>query len=185
MALAAIVSQVPLPRFTSRAGGGSVFYVRPPRAMQTIAHDAQRMSLLFEYGVLTGNDVIAWSDSAIVQLNSLPDALLQLSMTAPDKTADIMSHLHQLSSGSDFWAAVRSAMPQIRDFVGAYPDRAESIANHLHFTASFASGRVPKDLHFMFLFDDAFSLAHDGIYGEPQTIYHDFIHELEKFKLAA
>ena len=67
--------------------------------MQTIAHDAQRMSLLFEYGVLTGDDVIAWSDSAIVQLDSLPDSLLQLSMTAPDKTGDIMSHLHQLSSG--------------------------------------------------------------------------------------
>ena len=153
--------------------------------MQTIAHDAQRMSLLFEYGVVSGVDVIGWSDSAIVQMDSPPDTLIQLSLTAPDKTADIMSHLHQLSSGSDFWAAVRSAMPQIHDFVVAHPDRAESIANHLYFTACFASGRVPKDLHFMFGFDDAFSLAHDGIYGDPQTIYRDFIHELEKFALVA
>jgi hypothetical protein len=153
--------------------------------MQIIAQDTQRMSLLFEYGVLTGDDVIAWSDSAIVQIDSPPDSLLQLSMTAPDKTADIMSHLHQLSSGSDFWAAVRSAMPQIRDFVVAHPDQAESIANHLFFTACRAPDRVPKDLHFMFRFDDAFSLAHDGIYGEPQTIYRDFIHELEKFTLVA
>ena len=153
--------------------------------MQTIAHDAQRMSLLFQYGVLTGDEVISWADSVIVQMDSPPDSLLQLSMTAPDKTGDIISHLRQLSSGSDYWAALRSAIPQIRDFVVAHPDGAESIANHLFHTACHAPDRVPKDLHFMFRFDDAFSLARDGVYGEPQAVYRDFICELEKFTLVA
>jgi hypothetical protein len=47
--------------------------------MQNIAHDAQRMSLLFTYGVISGGDVIAWSDSIIVQIDSPSDSLLQLS----------------------------------------------------------------------------------------------------------
>ena len=149
--------------------------------MQPIAHDAQRISLLFEYGVLTGNNVIAWSDGAIVQLDSPPDSLLQLSMTAPDNTADIISHLHQLSVGSDFWAALRSAIPQIRDFIVVHPDRAESVANHLFRTACHAASQLPEDLNFMFQYDDAFSLARDGIYGDSQTIYRDFIQELEEF----
>ena len=79
--------------------------------MKSIAHDAQQMGLLFEYGVVTGNEIVAWADSAIVQLDSLPDSLLQLSLTAPDNTADIISHLHLLASGSDFWDALRSVIP--------------------------------------------------------------------------
>lgn len=153
--------------------------------MKTFAHDAQRMGLLFEYGVVTGSDVVAWADAAIVQLDSLPDSLLQLSLTAPDNTADIISHLRQLASGSDFWAALRSVIPQIRDYVVAHPERAECIANHLFFTACFAYNKVPKDLKFMFRFDDAFSLAQDGVYGTPQDVYRDFVQELGKIDFAA
>lgn len=149
--------------------------------MKTIAHDSQRMSLLFEYGVVTGTEVVAWADTVIVQLDSLPDSLLQLSLTAPDNTADIISHLHQLALGSDFWAALRSVISQIREFIIEHPDQAENIANHLFLTACFVHNKVPKDLQFMFRFDDAFSLAQDGIYGEPQTVYRDFVQELGKF----
>jgi hypothetical protein len=76
-------------------------------------------------------------------------------------------------------------MPQILDFVVAHPDRAERIAKHLYFTACRAPSKVPKDLHFMFRFDDEFELAHAGIYGDRQNIYRGLIHELEKFTLAA
>ena len=149
--------------------------------MKTIAHDAQRMGLLFEYGIVTGKEVVAWADSAIVQLASLPDSLLQLSLTAPDNTADIISHLHRLASGADFWAALRSVIPRIRDYVVEHPDGAETTANHLFLTACFAHNKFPKDLQFLFRFDDAFSLAQDGVYGTPQDVYRDFVQELGKF----
>ena len=71
---------------------------------------------------------------------------------------------------------------EIRDFIVAHPDRADAIANHLFLTAcSFGVSDVPDDLRFVYRFDDAFSLAHEGTYGEPETVYREFIHELEKF----
>jgi hypothetical protein len=172
---------------TSEAYGLSIVSknVRPLNVMLTIAQDAQRISLLFEYGVVSGTDVVGWSDSVILQMDSPPYELIELSLTAPDKTADIMSHLHQLSAGSDFWSALRSAMPQIRNFVVARPEQASSIAHHLFFTAVLNPDNVPKDLSFMFRYDDEFWLAEGGIHRDPETVHRNFIHELSKFAPAA
>ncbi|HTV39544.1 MAG TPA: hypothetical protein VMF08_03140 [Candidatus Sulfotelmatobacter sp.] len=89
----------------------------------SIENDARRMSVLFDYGIINGEEVVAWADSIIVKMDLLPDPLLALSLAAPEKTGDIISHLHQLSCNADFWKALRSAIPQIRDFVIAHPDR--------------------------------------------------------------
>lgn len=126
--------------------------------------------------------VIVWADKAILQMQSPPDALLELSSTAPDKTSDVLSHLHRLNSGAQFWPALRSAIPQLRDFVASHPDRAESIANHLFLTAcSFDVGEVPEDLLFIHRYDDAFSLARDGTYGDRETVFREFVREMERF----
>ena len=154
--------------------------------MQSIAQDAQRVSLLFQYGVLDASAVIAWADAAIVQMDSPPDSLLELSTTAPDKTADVLSCLHRLSSDAEFWSALRSAIPQLRDFVASHPDHAESIANHLFLTVCrFPVSELPDDLHFIYRFDDAFSLAREGTYGDTETVYREFVHEMERFTQAA
>lgn len=116
-------------------------------------------------------------------MGSPPDALLELSTTAPDRTADVLSCLHRLSSGADFWPALRNAIPQLRDFVASHPDRAESIANNLFLTvAHFPVAELPDDLHFIYRFDEAFSLAREGTYGDTETVYREFIHEMERFK---
>jgi|GEM_PF-4255221 len=151
--------------------------------MTTIAHQAQQMSLLLGYGVLTCVDVIEWSDSAIIKMDlPLPDALLELSLTQPQNMADIISHLRELSLGSDFWAAMRSVMPQLREFVVEHPDRAEVIANHLFQTACRAGSELPKDLQLMYIFEGAFELAREGIWGEPLSVYRDFVLALDKFR---
>jgi hypothetical protein len=154
--------------------------------MTEIAQDAERMSLLLQYGVASGDDVVSWADSLITRLDSSPDSLLELSTTAPSKTADLLSCLRRLSVGADFWTALRSAIPRLRDYVAAHPDRAEGIANHLFLTVcSFSALDVPDDLHFLYRFDDAFSLAREGTYGTPETVLQEFLHELDKFKPAA
>ena len=154
--------------------------------MTAIAQDAQQMSLLFQYGVAAAVEIVAWADSLIVQMDSPPDALLELSTAAPSKTEDILSCLHRLSVGGDFWSAFRSALPRLRDYIRLHPDRAENIANHLFLTAcSFSVSDVPGDLHFVYRFDDAFSLARQSTYDEPETVYREFIHELDKFTQVA
>jgi hypothetical protein len=154
--------------------------------MESITQDAQRVNLLFQYGVLDARAIIAWADAVIVETDSPPDALLDLSTTASDRTADILSCLQRLSEGAEFWPALRSAIPQLRDFVTLHPDRAERIANHLYLTAcSFAIGDVPEDLDFIYRFDDAFSLAGEGTYGETETVYREFVCEMGRFTDAA
>jgi hypothetical protein len=154
--------------------------------MQSIAKDAQRMSLLFQWGVATADEIISWADSLIVHMDSPLDSLLELSTTSPAKTGDILSCLHRLSGGADFWAAFRCALHRVRDYVASHPERAEAIANHLFLAAcGFSVSDVPDDLHFAYRFDDAFSLAREGTCGEPQTVYRGFIHELDKFTQVA
>ena len=160
----------------------SLAVILQARVMQSITQDAQKVSLLFQFGVLDASAVIAWADTAIVQMEPPPDALIELSTTPPDRTADILSCLHRICSGAEFWPALRSTLPHIREFILAYPDRAAAIANDLFLTVcSFGISEVPDDLHFVYRFDDAFSLAHEGTYGEPETVYREFVHELEKF----
>ena len=154
--------------------------------MSEIVQDAQRMSLLFQYGAVTADEVISWADSWIQRMDSPAEALLHLSTTPPDKTGDTLSCLRRLSTGADFWNALRSALPRLRDYVASHRERAEEIANHLFLTVcNFELGEVPDDLHFAFRFDDAFCLARQGTYGSPETVCREFIHELEKFTQAA
>jgi len=151
--------------------------------MQSIAQEAQRVSLLFRYGVLNSAEVIAWADGMIAQMESPPDMLIELSIVAPEKTEDIIHCLGQLASRSDFWAAFRRAIPQFRDFIISHPENAEAIAHHFYLAAwETSTSDVPADFRFIFRFDDAFSLARDGICGDTKAVFHNFIRELEKFR---
>ncbi len=150
--------------------------------MQRIAPAAKQIALVFEYGVLAADAVIAWADAMIVESDIPPDSLIELSLTDPSRTADFISLLNQLSADAEFWPAMKSAIPRIKDFVVKHPESAEGIANHLFRAAcEFPVSEVPDDLQFIYSIDDAFSLAHQGIYGEPEAVLRDFIEEMEKF----
>lgn len=151
--------------------------------MPSLAQEAQRLSLLFKYGVVSAGELISWADSQIAELDSPPEALLELSITFPDDTGGIISRLHRLSAGADIWSAMRAALPRIRDYVTARPQDAEHIANHFYLTA-LTFEPVPTDLRFLYRFDDAFYLAREGTYGDRETIYKDFLSELERFSEA-
>jgi hypothetical protein len=148
--------------------------------VKSIAQDAQRISLLFQYGALDASSVVTWADNAIVALDSPPDALVDLSLAAPASTAEILSCLHRLSLGADFWSALRSAVPALRNFIAQDPERAERIAGHLLVTVySFDVKDVPKDFHFIYRFDDAFSLAREDIYGDLKAVCREFADQMD------
>lgn len=147
------------------------------------ANDAQRLSLLFDYGVVTAHEVIQWADSQIVISESPPGPLIELSTTAPNQTADVISHLHALSAGADFWQALRAAVPRLHEYLTSNPKDAERIANALYRTVITARD-VPTDFQFAYLYDDAFSLVRENVYGDIETIRKDFIREFGKFPSA-
>jgi len=148
-----------------------------------LAQESQSITLLFQYGVVSATDIITWADSLVEKMDSPPDALLDLSATPSHKTGDILSCLHRLSAGADFWDALRKTLPRLRDFIAAHPDQAENIAHHLSGTVlSFDYSEVPADLRFPDRIDDAFSLARQGTYGTRETAYQYFLLELNKFQ---
>ncbi len=140
------------------------------------------MSLFFQDGVFDGSAIIAWADAMIVEMETPPDSLLELSTTASEKTADILSCLNRLSAGAEFWKAFGSVMPLLREYLSSHRDRAKNIATQLCLTASdFSGGDVPQDFRFVYRLEDAFSLAQEGMCGDPESVYQEFIHELERF----
>lgn len=148
--------------------------------MPPYAQDAKRLSLLFDYGVATDREVIEWADSQIVALDSPPDALMQLAVTPPTKTADIITHLHTLSAEAEFWPAFRAVLARLHDHVASRPADAERIANDIYRTVLMFPD-VPAEFSFAYRFDDAFSLAREGTYGDEDTVRREFIHELQRF----
>jgi trans-aconitate methyltransferase len=152
--------------------------------MPPYAQDAKRLSLLFDYGVATDREVIQWADSQIVALDSPPDALIQLAVTRPTDTAAIISHLHTLSAEAEFWPAFRAALGRLHDHVVSRPADAERIANDIYLTVLMFPD-VPAEFYFAYRFDDAFSLARDGTFGDEETVRREFIHELQRFTPAA
>lgn len=148
--------------------------------MSTIANEAQRLGLLFRYGIVSASEIITWADSKIVGLDLPPAALIELSTTAPSETGAIMSRLHGLTGGADFWLALRAILHRIRDYLVAHPEAAERIAGHLY-TAATTYEPVPADLGFLYRFEDAFYLANEGTCGDRDTVFEEFLSELGRF----
>ncbi len=149
----------------------------PSANMLSFVDDARQMGLLFKFGAVSVSEVIVWADAAIIQMESPPYALLELSIAR--EPAEILTCLNQLSIGANFWMCFRRIIPQLRKDLAAHPERAESIANHMYLTTfDFTRSEVPADLSFIYRYDDAFSLARQGIYGQTETVYQEFMAEL-------
>lgn len=144
------------------------------------AQDAKRLSLLFDYGVASEREVIEWADSEIAALDSPPAVLIDLAVTNPTDTAAIMSHLHTLSEGAEFWPSFRAALARVYQHVVTHPADAERIANDIYRTVLMFSD-VPAEFSFVFHFDDAFSLAREGIFGDEDAVRKEFMDELRRF----
>jgi len=144
--------------------------------------EANRIRLLFFFGVVTPEQVIAWSNAQIEALADPPTALFELSSTCPSNTGGIITNLTALSCDGDYWKSLRAAMPQIYEHVEAHPDDAERLANELYLSVVRSSpDDVPNEFKFIYRFDDAFTLAREGIYGNPLAVHEEFLSELHLF----
>ena len=157
--------------------------VGPDNPVIPLCQDAQRMSFMLQYGLASGVDVVKWADSQIIALDSPPGTLIDLSMTPPGQTADLLSHLRALASGADIWAAFRAVLGLLHDYVVSRPSQAEHVANELLRTAAWIDSEgMPEDLRFLYHFDDAFFLARDGSFGRTEDVLQDFLRDLARFR---
>ena len=150
--------------------------------MSSIAQEATRESFLFDIGVRSSADIIAWADRMIEREEKPHALLIELSTTSPERTDYVLSYLSRLCSGGDFWLAFREALPSVYEFVVARPTEAERIAGSLFFTTHCRSGTIPDEFSFIYHFEDAFYLGREGVYGSEKAVYEDFLSELSSFR---
>ncbi|EIQ02013.1 hypothetical protein OpiT1DRAFT_00591 [Opitutaceae bacterium TAV1] len=148
----------------------------------SIAQKSAREWFLFTIGVKKAEDIIAWTDSVIIE-DDKPDArIIDLSTTSPERTDVFVAELERLKEGGDIWKAIGEGLDDVHDFVVAHPEQAERVAQALDSMASWYSEEMPEEFSFISRFCDAFYLARDGIYGGTDAVLADFISHLSRYK---
>ncbi|HTQ40488.1 MAG TPA: hypothetical protein VMJ32_15795 [Pirellulales bacterium] len=150
--------------------------------MPTSAEDAQRVFLLFNYGVLFGADVIKWAEELVANADSPSNTLLELAWTKPDNTADIISHLNALTHGVDICEAFKRVLGVLYGYVKTHPMDAERISQRLLGTlVTLRNEKNAREFYFLYGIDDDFEHANHGRYFERAAVLEDFLGELQKF----
>lgn len=150
--------------------------------MSSVSQEATRESLLFDIGIRSAPDVIAWADRMIVKEEKPHPLLIELSTTSPERTDFVLSYLSGLKIGGDFWSALSDALSSVHDYVAAHRAEAERVAGALFFSVCCRKEKLPEEFSFLYHFDDAFYLGREGIYGSEKAVYDDFVSELRRFK---
>src|SRR2546425_5390685 len=132
--------------------------------MNSLCQDAQRVSLMFQFGLIRGQAVVDWADSQIIALDSPPPTLIELSTTPISRTADLLSHLGALASGADYWEAFRMVLGLFYQRVASHPERTGRLASELYSRLVSTWPRMvpdetPMDLQFLYEFDLALEVA--------------------------
>jgi hypothetical protein len=150
--------------------------------MSISAEDAQSVFWLFNYGVMSGADVIKWAEDQIAITELPSDPLLELTWTKPDNTAEIISQMNTLKNGADFPEAFRRVLSCLHDYIAAHPADAERIADRLLNTlAGVPIDEKTREFHFLYRCSDYFEHAQQGRDIERSAVLKDFLSELQKF----
>ncbi len=146
--------------------------------MLTLADDAHSVFLLFNYGVFSGTDVIRWAEKRVAESDVPTDALLELTWTLPDNTADIISHLNSLMRGAGLCSAFKKVLGNVYDYVASNPNEAERISHRLLGTlVTMRNDRDASQFYFLYRIDDDF----EDVYKERSAVLKCFLNELQKF----
>lgn len=146
----------------------------------TPADEAKRLSILLEMGVPVAREAIRWAEAQIATAESPSNELLELSTAPASQPATVLSHLHVLAAGADFWRAFGAAMPRLREYLVDHPSASERVAAAFYRIAV-AAGDVPEEFTFAYRFEDSFQLARVGISGRTEDVHQDFMDELRQF----
>jgi hypothetical protein len=152
-------------------------------AMKPYAQEAEVLRLLLNYGFISGNDIITWTDQTIMSETEIDQNLIEVSTMPPDKTSDISSKLSEIAVGADSFEALRTAFGRMYDTATKMnDDELERLAVGLSQIPHHHNYNLPDDLNFLNATDDMFSMAKSGLYGDVPTVRKEFLEDLNRFK---
>lgn len=133
--------------------------------MKPYAQEAENLRLLFDAGIASVDDVIAWADRTVLTLPEYDDDLVEISLGAKVPMAEMDSRLRRVGAGADHYEAIRNLAGRMHRSLMSDRSLAQNFARVLEHIWVECGYKVPKDLSFMAGIDDAFSLAESGTYG--------------------
>ena len=139
---------------------------------------AETLASLLDTGMVKTEKVIAWVDATIAEMDDPPIPLIDASLFTRDVNA-LVNSLRALPGKTDQTEALRLTFYYMRESLAEDAELAPKIARALFRMAM--DGQIPEGGDgAMFHLDNAFSLADEGIYGDPLQVrqeLQDFLDE--------
>lgn len=142
--------------------------------MKTVEQDAARLAFLFDLGIVSAGEVIAWADDAIIRTAKPKHELIELSLSAP---SDVSKALRLLSVEIDVWTGVSAALPFVLEVLEEKPEVSRAVAREFYHLAVSQNYTVPKHYSFFLRADDDFDLAESGMFVFDE-VYQKFIADI-------
>lgn len=154
--------------------------------MKPYAQEAENLRLLFDAGIASVDDVVAWADGTISTLPGYDDDLTEISLGTKVPMAEMDSRLRRVSEGADHFEAIRNLLGWMHRTLLSDRSKARGFARLLESLWVANNYKVPSDLiNCMAGIDDTFSLAESGTYGSLEEAIDELIADTAKFDSAS
>jgi|GEM_PF-1267140 len=153
-------------------------------AKKPYAQEAENLRLLFDAGIASVEDVVAWADQAILASPEYDDDLTEVSLAAKAPRDETDRRLGRLGEGADKAEAIRNLAGRIHRELLTDTSRAGDFARVMERFWFEEWPRLPSEFSFMAGLDDEFSLAESGTYGSMKKSIEDLISATAPFDAA-
>jgi hypothetical protein len=121
--------------------------------MKPYAQEAENLRLLFEAGIVSIDDVVAWADRTISTLPEYDDDLVEISLGANLPMDEMDGRLRAVSEGADHIEAVRNLLGRMHRTLLSDRSRSRDFAQTVWNVYGEFMSELPREFGFMNLFE--------------------------------
>lgn len=125
--------------------------------MKPYAQEAENLRSLFDAGIVSVEDIVAWADRTISRLPEYDDDLVEISLGAKVPRDEMDARLRRASEGADHSEAIRNLAGRMHRILLSDRSRARDFARVLERLYGENPIEIPWDLDFMACIAEPFS----------------------------
>lgn len=122
--------------------------------MKPYAQEAENLRLLFDAGIVSVEDVVAWADRTISTLPEYDNALVEISFGAKVPKDEMDGRLRLVSEGADHLEAIQNLLGRIHRTLLSDRSRARDFARTMWHVYGEYVFELPRELEFMNWFEE-------------------------------
>jgi len=130
--------------------------------MKPYAQEAENLRLLFDAGIASVEDVVAWADRTILTLPEYDNDLVEISLGAKVPRDEMDGRLRFVSEGADHLEAIRNLLGRMHRTLLSDRSRAGAFARTMWNVSGEFAIELPRELGFMDRFEEPVDTANSG-----------------------